>query len=92
MYILTGLLDSSLLRCTVYIFKMDTVYHQREKRVNAKSIVITGGSLGNRGRARPEGIVASKDWRSSHTALAVPKPKVCYTVLQFQEFKEMDSQ
>jgi hypothetical protein len=46
MYILTGLLDSSLLRCTVYIFKMDTVYHQREKRVNAKSIVITGTSTG----------------------------------------------
>jgi hypothetical protein len=87
MYILTGLLDSSLLRCTVYIFKMDTVYHQREKRVNAKSIVITGGSLGNRGRARPERI-----GEVVHTALAVPKPKVCYTVLQFQEFKEMDSQ
>ena len=46
MYILTALLDSSLLRCTMYILKVDTVYHQREKRVNPKSIVITGGATG----------------------------------------------
>jgi hypothetical protein len=30
----------------MYIFKVYTVYHQSEKRVNAKSIVITGVSPG----------------------------------------------
>jgi len=30
----------------MYIFKVDTVYHQSEKSVNAKSIVVTGASTG----------------------------------------------
>jgi hypothetical protein len=46
MYILTAPLDSPLSRCTVYILKVGTVYHQSEKRVNANSIVITGVSPG----------------------------------------------
>src|ERR1700722_7652496 len=33
MYILTASLDSSFLRCTMYISKVDTVYHQSEKSV-----------------------------------------------------------
>ena len=102
MYILTALLDSSLLRCTMYILKVDTVYHQREKRVNPKSIVITGGSTGLGWGIVDvlvrKGLAPQRIGEVVHTALAVPKPKACYTVLQFkeykefEEFKEMDSQ
>jgi hypothetical protein len=87
---LTALLDSPLLRCTVYIFKVDTVYHQSEKRVNAKSIVITGASTGLGWRIVDvlvrKGLPPQRIGEVVHTALAVRKPKVCYTVLQ-QKFK-----
>jgi hypothetical protein len=87
---LTALLDSPLLRCTVYIFKVDTVYHQSEKPVNAKSIVITGASTGLGWRILDvlvrKGLPPQRIGEIVHTALAVRKPKVCYTVLQ-QKFK-----
>ncbi len=77
MYILTAPLDSPLLRCTVYIFKVDTVYHQSEKtrqrKINRRHRSLDGTWLGNRGRARPEGINASKDWRSSQQGPGRPK-------------------
>jgi hypothetical protein len=90
MYILTASLDSPLLRYTVYIFKVDTVYHQSEKSVNAKSIVVTGASTGLGWGIVDvlvrKGLPPQRIGRSSPQGPGRPKPKVCYTVLQ-QKFK-----